>query len=324
MVIISIFNFTIFTVSIWIHREIRKSIDAQEYFTLNEGGTMSSSFEFPQDDTNKSIYLKREDLNPTGSWKDRGNAYKATSIFKNKIKSGVLASSGNAAISLITYLNKFIPDFKLFVVVSENINQEKLSKLKSLVEGTRHELISSDNPRKRSNEIAAQNSIPNFRSSIDDEIVKGYWSLGFELADEVTKNQIEAIFIPVSSGTAFVGIAQGLFMRLEKLERMPKLIAVQTTSTSPIADAMNGESDNVELSIADAIIDKTALRAPQIIKAIKETNGYAVRISNDEIEFAKNLAKENQIELSNTSALSLAAAMKDSSFRKVICIASGF
>src|SRR5690606_8373300 len=139
-----------------------------------------------------------------------------------------------------------------------------------LVEGTTHEIIQTDNPRKKSNEVAAEYKIPNLRTSTDDEIVKAYWSLGFELADEVIKNKVDTIFIPVSSGTAFVGIAQGLFMRFEKLEKMPKLVAVQTQSTAPIVEAYKKtpfdfpENSEVEKSIADAIIDKTALRSPQI------------------------------------------------------------
>lgn len=311
--------------SIWKHREIRKSTDAQENFTLNEGNTDLTKINFES----KSLFIKRDDLNPTGSWKDRGSAYKVTQLFKDNITSGVLASSGNAAISLITYLNNFIPDFKLFIVVSEKVNQNKLKILNDLATNSRHEIIVAENPRKRSNEIAAENKIPNFRSSIDDEIVKGYWSLGFELADEILKNQIEAIFIPVSSGTAFVGIAQGLFMKLEKLEKMPQLVAVQTQSTSPVVDSFKStkfdfpQTAQVEDSLADAIIDKTALRIPQILKSIRETQGYAVKVTNDEILNAKKFAEVNGIMLSNTSVLSIAAMLKDVNCNKAICIASG-
>src|SRR5260221_5886178 len=311
--------------SIWKFREIRRTIGAEYLFTLEEGETRL-------DEISTNLFIKREDLNPTGSWKDRGSAYKITQFKKAGVKEAVISTSGNAAISFLEYA-KHIPDFKLTIIVSPKANPSKVQKIKDLIKDSNHELIVDENPRKKSVEIAAAKKIHNLRASIDEGIVKGYWSLGFEL-EKVVMNSKTALILPVSSGTALVGMVQGLFMRLENEHLMPSIFVCQTQSVHPIVDHKSegeGEVRNLatknESSLADAIIDLTALRAPQVIKAIKETNGDAFAITNDELEDAKKFASNKNLELSYTSLLSIAGYLrllsKDIKFDKYICIASG-
>lgn len=307
---------------IWDFKEIKNLTQASNLISLNEGNTPEVKFNHEKTE----IILKREDLNPTGSWKDRGTAFKVTELLEKKVEEAVIATSGNAAISFLTYL-KQIPDFKLHVVVSKNINQNKLQKIKDLIINSNNQLYISDNSRKESVEIAAKTNCINLRSSIDESILKGYWTLGFELKKHILPDRIIGIFAPVSSGTAFVGMVQGLQLKLENDWQLPQMYAAQTTSTFPILkeldiDVVEGES------LADAIVDKTALRSPQIIKAIKETNGGAMAITNSEITKADEFVKSKlNIELSNTSLLSVAAYLRlveqNVKLDRVILIASG-
>ena len=307
---------------IWDFKEIKNLVQTSNLISLNEGNTQEVKFINGQTE----IILKREDLNPTGSWKDRGTAFKVTELIANNVKEAVIATSGNAAISFLTYL-KQIPEFKLHVVVSPNINPNKLKKIQDLINGTNNILYISENSRKESVEIAAKYSCVNLRSSIDESIVKGYWSLGFELKKYILPDRQIAIFAPVSSGTAFVGLVQGLHLKLDHEWQLPKIYAVQTTATYPIVSLLNINVHEQE-SNADAIVDKTALRGPQIIKVIKETNGGAIAVTNQELEEAKQFIKQKiNIDLSYTSLLSVAAylrlAKQNVKLDRVILIASG-
>lgn len=307
---------------IWDFKEIKNLAHASKLISLNEGGTQELKF----NNGKTEIILKREDLNPTGSWKDRGTAFKVTELLANNIQEAVIATSGNAAISFLTYL-KQIPNFKLHVVVSKNINSNKLNKIKDLIKNTNNQLYISDNSRKESVEIAAKFGCVNLRSSIDESILKGYWSLGFELKKYILPDRIIGVFAPVSSGTAFVGMVQGLQLKLENDWQLPKMFALQTTSTYPIVKEL-GLQVMEEESVADAIVDKTALRSPQIMKIIKETNGDCLAITNNEIAKANEFIKTKlNIELSNTSLLSVAAylrlAEQNVKLDRVILIASG-
>jgi len=307
---------------IWDYKEIKNLINTDKLISLNEGNTQEIKF----NNGPTEVILKREDLNPTGSWKDRGTAFKVTELNQKNIKEAVIATSGNAAISFLTYL-KQIPEFKLHIVVSKNVNQNKLAKINELIEGTQNTLYISEKSRKESVEIAAKYNCVNLRSSIDESIVKGYWSLGFELKKYILPDREIAIFAPVSSGTAFVGLVQGLQLKLDHDWQLPKMFAIQTTATYPIVSLLGIDVHEQE-SVADAIVDKTALRGPQIIKVIKETNGGAIAVTNQELQDA-DLFIQNKlnIKLSNTSLLSVAAylrlAKQNVKLDRVILIASG-
>lgn len=307
---------------IWDFKEIKNLALTSNLISLNEGNTQEVKF----NNGTTEIILKREDLNPTGSWKDRGTAFKVTELLEKNIKEAVIATSGNAAISFLTYL-KQIPGFKLHVVVSKNVNEYKLQKIKELINGSKNILYISENSRKESVEIAAKFNCVNLRSSIDESIVKGYWSLGFELKKYILPDRQIGIFAPVSSGTAFVGLVQGLHLKLDHDWQLPRMYAVQTTATYPIASLLNIDVHEQE-SKADAIIDKTALRAPQILKVIRETNGGAVAVTDTELEEAKQFIKNKiNVDLSYTSLLSVAAYLRlvkqNVKLDRVILIASG-
>jgi len=284
-------------------------------------------------DNGTELILKREDKNPTGSWKDRGTAVKVAELLQNNVYEAAISTSGNAAISFLTYLNSQNKDFVLHVCVLDTINPKKLEKINELIKGTNHKLHISDNPLKQSVEIAASNKCVNLRASIDETIVKGYWHLGYELKKFLLPDRKIGLFAPVSSGTALVGIVQGMQQKLQHDWLLPQVYACQTTSTHPIVTEL--ESGNVEfithseeISLADAIIDKTALRAPQIVKIIKETSGNALAIENFELEEAKLFIQDKQgIELSYTSLLSVAGYLRTKQqnvkLDRAILIASG-
>lgn len=308
--------------SIWKHKEIVTTAgEIKNLITLNEGETPVEKLNY----NGSELFLKREDLNPTVSWKDRGTAYKISLLAQNKMTEAVLASSGNAAISFLEYAKKF-SGFRLVVVVSNQIDENKLAKIQEKILNTQHELIVANNPRKKATEISAERKIVNLRSSIDNEIVRGYWSLGFELYETIKNNPKEfAIFAPVSSGTAFVGIAEGIFLKTNDEYEMPAIFACQTQSVHPL---IQSSFENSEKSIADAIIDKTLLRAPQINKIIANTRGGAFAITNEEILKAEGVLKSLGVstKFSPTSLLSVAGFLRElpkRKFKKGICIISG-
>lgn len=308
--------------SIWDTKQVRKSVDEHiELLTLDEGGTQVENVKI----NGTNILLKREDQNPTGSWKDRGSAYKMTLMSNRETKEAVISSSGNAAISYLTYA-QLMPNLKLHVVVSPKINPLKLEKIKQLLDN-RHQLHVVDQTRKTSIKIAAERGIPNLRASIDEEIVKGYWSLGFELAEILKSkgdNTNSALFCPVSSGTALVGLAQGLLMKLQDIYLMPQIYVCQTQSVAPMVNDLSTTETSSEASLADAIIDTIALRLHQVEKVINETNGGGFAITNNELVNAQEQISTHK--LSYTSLLSVAGFLRVREHKKlknVICITSG-
>ena len=323
--------------SIWNCKPIKKTVTTNELLSLDEGNTPVDVIE---NDDNR-IFVKREDKNPTGSWKDRGTAYKITLLKQKNIKEAVISSSGNAAISYLTY-SRLYPQLKLHIIVSPHVDKSKLEKIKELTSNTHHELHVSSKPKTKRAEIIAATKAYSLAASTDSEIVKGYWSLGIEIGKLMKKeskdgNKDFSLFCPVSSGTALVGIMEGIFIETEDEYFLPKVFVCQTTNAHPIVDLVDGKTINEEENLADAIIEKTCLRSPQILKIINQTDGDALAICNAELEKAKEFMSEKErAELSYTSLLSIAGysrifkqnllgtnSQSPITNHKIICIASG-
>lgn len=281
--------------SIWKYPQIKSTLSAVNYFTLGEGETEMEQITLGE----KQVHLKREDHNPTGSFKDRGTAYKITELLNNGVREGVIASSGNAAISFLTYGTKF--GFKVHAVVSSKINPSKLVKLRSLATGL-HTLHITDKPRRMSAQISAERQIPNLRGSTDSTMPIGYRSIALELINQGFTD----LFVACSSGTALLGIAQGFAGSSIRFH------AAQTSQIHPISGEFP-QAWQVEegQSLADAITDKVAMRKQQIIRILRESGGMGWILSNHEIELAKSAVNAvAKSPIGNTSALAVAAYIK--------------
>lgn len=279
--------------SIWKYPQVKSTLSALNYFTLGEGETEIEPILL----NGTTVYLKREDHNPTGSYKDRGTAYKITELLTNGIREGVIASSGNAAISFLTYGSKF--GFKVHAVVSNHVNPAKLEKLKSLA-GNMHTLHITDTPRRMSAQISAERQIPNLRASVDNTMPIGYRSLGLDLAGQGFTD----LFVACSSGTALLGISQGL--------AGTRIHAAQTSQIHPICgEFQQGWQMDQGNSLADAITDKVAMRKQQIVRIIRDSGGYGWILGNLQIEAAKSQVNSvAKTPIGNTSALAVAAYLK--------------
>ncbi|MCA9386535.1 pyridoxal-phosphate dependent enzyme [Candidatus Dojkabacteria bacterium] len=307
--------------SIWNHKEIKKEINFDNLITLGEGATPVSKIEL---ENNNVLYIKHEEQNPTGSWKDRGTAFKISQLVADGTNEAVISSSGNAAISFLKYANH-IGNFKMHIVVSPNVNEKKNEIIKQEAAKGAHEIYYEPKARAMAAKISAEKNIPNLRASTDSEILKGYWSLGLEIYDEIIKNHREEyhiILCAVSSGTTVVGMAAGINLMIEKEINMPKFVFVQTTDCHPLVP----NDSSSEESFADAIVDKTLLREPALNKILKQTNGNAIVVSNEQLELAKAWLTKKGEYLSYTSLLPIAAMLEfKNNFNNTIftCISSG-
>jgi len=75
-----------------------------------------------------NLYLKREDLNLTGSAKDRAIVFQIENLKKQGFNQAVISSTGNAAISAAYFCQK--ANIKLTVFLSPDVNLHKLEIIK--------------------------------------------------------------------------------------------------------------------------------------------------------------------------------------------------
>ncbi len=257
------------------------------------------------------LFFKREDLHPYKSHKGRSIPVMIDHYMQKGIRHFAISSSGNAALAAALYAKE--KNIELDIYVGKKIASSKLYKLQDLSTDTIR-LHQVDRPLQSAQEKTKDPLFVSLRQSADDIALEGYKTLAEELKEIP---DLGTVFVGTSSGTT----AQALAAALPKVN----ISIVQTTSCNPLAESIGAMSDSQETSIADAIVDKIALRKDRI----KELINDAYIVTNEHIKTAQTLTKEHTgLSISTNSALSVAGLMEaiytGNDFDKtVVCIICG-
>jgi threonine synthase len=255
----------------------------------------------------KSLYFKREDTHPYGSHKGRSIPTMIDIYIKEGFSHFVISSSGNAALAAVMYIEELNERNKnqilLEVLVGRHISTKKLDKLRKY-EDDNISITMHDRPVQTLFIKTKDENIKALRQSNDDTALIGYESLAAEL---IKIPKLEAIFIGASSGTTAHALSEYFVENNYHVETH----IVQTSSCHPIADNFVDDEILDEQSIADAIVDHTALRKDILTDLIIKTKGNAWIVSNDEIKTAQEITRKyTDLEISTNSALSVAGLMQ--------------
>jgi len=241
-----------------------------------------------------NFYLKREDFNKTGSAKDRAISVQIENLIKQRINKAVISSTGNAAISALHFCQ--INNIDLTVFLSPKIESQKLNEIKSKT----NQIEFSLKPISDAFKFAKANNAFYLRQSTDPNALIGYQEIGKELLQQLP--QITSIFIPVGSGTTLLGISQSL--------SNVKIFAVQPANHCPIAKIFDSNYTAENDSIADALSVKVLPLKSQVIKAIKESNGSAFVVQNQDVLKTQEILENQNIKTSPEGALALTGLYK--------------
>lgn len=248
-----------------------------------------------------NIYFKREDLNPTGSVKDRAVICQLEKAKKLKFKRVAISSSGNAGISTAHWAN--VLGLKATIFISPHTNLRKIEKLKSLdskIEVTPKPIRDCFRYCKKENSY-------NMRQSLDLAAIEGFSLLGKEIRKQIASGEIkkpQAIFFPVSSGTTLLGVSRGL------ADLDISLFIVQPANHCPLANIFDQKYQPEDKTIADALVAKIIPRKKDILNMVKKSSGGGVVVSNKKILSADKFLKNNGIQTSYEGALALAGIWK--------------
>ena len=146
----------------------------------------------------QQIFLKREDLSPTGSHKFRYFQKKISQLKSHGVSRIVRSTTGNAGISAAMIGKEF--GISVFAVMSEKADLSKARQIE-LEGGT---LIFSESPIKTAKLLSKKLNIPLIRMSQDDRGIAHYESLGNEIIQEIPNAR--AIVLYCTSGTSTLGI----------------------------------------------------------------------------------------------------------------------
>jgi threonine synthase len=250
------------------------------------------------------LWLKREDLNPNGSQKDRSAAYQVSWARQNGYSLVTISSSGNAALSTAAYCAR--AGLRLIAQIAPQTNLLKVARM--LKFGAR--VVASKDPIRFARYIEKVYGIPNLRPSTSPIAAEGYQSLGYELIESGTP--VEALFLYASSASTLVGIAQALFTYAEANPgyRPPQLHAVQAGLVNSLAVEWGLVTGEAERSIVGDLGAKKTKRTAQALDYIRRSGGEVWYVGDGEILAALELLNKTGIDTSYEGAAALAGARR--------------
>jgi threonine synthase len=131
--------------------------------------------------------------------------------------------------------------------------------------------------------------------------IEGKKTMGLELAIQRRWRLPDVVFYPTGGGTGLIGMWKG-WQELLTLGwitgRMPRLVAVQSTGCAPIVRAFDEGATHARPwenahTVASGIRVPAALGDFLILRAIRETGGFAIAVPDEDIESARREAGEN-------------------------------
>uniref|UniRef100_A0A7J3ZIW0 Pyridoxal-phosphate dependent enzyme n=1 Tax=Fervidicoccus fontis TaxID=683846 RepID=A0A7J3ZIW0_9CREN len=254
----------------------------------------------------RRVALKLENLNPTGSFKDRGTPVAIASALKSGYKILCEDSSGNAGISTSCYARAY--GLEPVIAVPKGISRGKLDVLSlcgaKILFGENRE-----DARRRAVELWRSGSVLYIPHTHMPHHVEGMKTLAYEIFYQLSDMPTH-VFVPTSSGSGLLGLYLG-FKELKEwgyIDRIPKLIAVQSAHVFPLYRALkNRDPPIVESeSLADGLALKSPPRLELMLKAIVDSKGDVVTVTNNMIRKHLKLLALRGILVEPTSAAGLA------------------
>ncbi|MBO8127536.1 MAG: threonine synthase [Firmicutes bacterium] len=308
--------------NIWDFQELLPVDHARNIVSLEEGNTPILEYaDFVQDDSKPSLFIKDESRNPTGSFKDRPLSVAISKVKEDGSQAIITSTHGNAGVAMAAYAAKARLDS--YIIVPDDTEVDKVVMMQAFgskvfqIEGDisdayNFSLLISD-------ELGLVNLATTFLSPYTTE---GDKTIAFEVYKQFQGNPPEWMVFPIGAGPLLVGCYKGFkeLMDLGLLNRMPKLVAVQSEKCAPIAKAYEQGLDEVaewrEEGETIAVGIHEPLRGyPEdgtiTLQRIKESGGIALTVSDNEIVQAMfDLARKEAIFPEPTGAVGFAGAMK--------------
>lgn len=304
--------------SVWRYRDFMPIKDFSKIVSLQEGGTgFHHSRQLSRILGIRQLYVKNEGENPTGSFKDRGMTVGVTKAVELGVKTVICASTGNTSASLAAYAARAGLE-SIVLIPSGKIAYGKLSQ--AMIHGAKVIQVqgnfdeSLDIVLKLSEKyksIYLLNSINPFR-------IEGQKSLGFEICDQLNQKTPDRIIVPVGNAGNISAIWKGLkeFHKLGLLNELPKMTGIQAAGSAPIVHAIKKGSDTIipvdsPETVATAIRIGAPVSWKKALRAIRESNGTAEMVNDEEIlDAQKLLAQKEGLFVEPASASSIAGLKK--------------
>ena len=267
------------------------------------------------------VFLKREDLQPVFSFKNRGAYNKISQLSASQKKLGVIAASaGNHAQGVANASHKLkIP---CLIVMPETTPEIKIQSVQSF--GSKI-LLHGDNYNqayKKASQIAKDKGMELIPAFDDPLTIAGQGTIGKEIESE--EEAFDAVFVPVGGGGLLAGVSAWIAQHSPKT----KVYGVEVEDSACLLEAVKFNK-RVKLREVGLFADGVAVEqiGKHTFEVIKECVDGVITVSIDEVCAAvKDIFEDTRVLSEPAGALALAGLKKyckKINNKKLIAISSG-
>ena len=243
-----------------------------------------------------SLYIKDDGLNPTSSLKDRASAMAVTKAVEAGYDTIACSSTGNAASSLAGNAAK--AGLRTYIFVPDRAPKGKIAQLMMFGANLTAVRGSYEETFELSKAAIDKYGWYNRNAAINPYLSEGKKTVALEIIEQLGFKAPDYVAVSVGDGCTIAGVYKGLYdMYMTGLaDKIPRLISVQAEGCCPINTAVEtGESwkPQPENTYADSIAVGVPRNADKAIKAVIDSKGIAVNVSDDEIRAAQKYLAKN-------------------------------
>lgn len=305
----------------WRYREFYPPLARSSIISMGEGGTpliRSRNIEREMG-RDSSLFFKMESTNPTGSFKDRGSTVEISEAYqylcdhegecRNEI---VCASTGNMGASVAAYCAR--AGIACTIYVPQDTPRIKL--LQMMAHGAKIEKVKGDYTLAMITARKAYEEHGRYLAGDYPYRSEGEKSVGLEIMD-IMEGNVEYIACPIGNGTLLHGLWKGLkeLKELGLIRKLPKMIGSQAEGCNTVVRSLREGTEQITPVLPHTLMDAVACGDPLdglwALRALKESGGWGVAVSDEEAARARNmLAKQEGIFAELSGALSMAGLLK--------------
>ena len=276
--------------TIWRYFELMPVRDESKVVSLGEGGTpMMRASNLERSLDARTLYIKDEGQNPTGTFKARGLSSAVSRAKELGLTRLTAPSAGNAGGALASYCARGSMECYVFMPEDAPVS----ARTEAALAGSHLTLVKGliNEAGRLSREKAAELGLFDVSTLREPYRVEGKKTMGYEIAQDLAWRLPEAIVYPTGGGMGLVAMWKA-FDEMERLgwigPERPKMIVVQSTGCAPIVRAFEqgvryAEPWENAQTIAAGIRVPAAVGDYLILDAVRESGGTAIAVTDEEI-----------------------------------------
>ena len=287
--------------TLWRYRELLPVRDPRYILCLGEGWTplvpaarLGDAVGF------ENLFIKDEGLNPTGSFKARGLGVAVSRAFELGIKAVSIPSAGNAAGAMSAYAAR--AGMEAHVFMPRRARPCSWPSAAPWVPRSPSSTGSSPTAAGSPPRGCAEFGRFDLSTLKEPYRLEGKKTMGYELAEQMGWTLPDVIIYPTGGGTGLVGMWKA-FAEMETLgwigSERPRMVTVQSDGCAPMVRAFQEGREFAQpweeaATLADGLRVPSAVGDFLILRALRESGGTALAVTDQEMIEAANLMGRTQ------------------------------